>query len=80
MEICIGEPLSLFLDFIMENVMLDLKCNSVFLEHWFSMKVSYSSDQYSISLLDSSFVFLLAHNILARVKLEHIQVVLLLPS
>jgi hypothetical protein len=34
-----------FLDFITENVMLDLKCTSVFLEHWFSLKASYSFDQ-----------------------------------
>jgi hypothetical protein len=45
-----------FLDFIMENVMLDLNVlrlsgTLVFL------KDSYSSDHYSISLLDSSFVY-----------------------
>jgi hypothetical protein len=29
----------------LENVMLDIKCTSVLLEHWSSLKVAYSFDQ-----------------------------------
>jgi hypothetical protein len=45
-----------FLDFITESVMLDLNVLRSFWNTGILLKASYSSDQYSISLLDSSFV------------------------
>jgi hypothetical protein len=45
-----------FLDFIMESVMLDLIVLRSLWNTGILLKASYSSDQYSISLLDSSFV------------------------
>jgi hypothetical protein len=45
-----------FLDFITENVMLDLNVLRSFWNIGILLKASYSSDQYSISLLDSPFV------------------------
>jgi hypothetical protein len=47
-----------FLDFIMESVILDLNVLRSFWNTGILLKASYSSNQYSISLLDSSFVSL----------------------
>jgi hypothetical protein len=67
-----------FLDFIMENVMLELKVLRSFWNTSFSLKDSYRYDQYSASFIGFIFCFLLAHNIVARLKMEHIHVELLL--
>jgi hypothetical protein len=45
-----------FMDFITENVMLDLIVLRFFWNTGILLKASYSSDQYSISLLYSSFI------------------------
>jgi hypothetical protein len=66
-----------FLDFITKNIMLDLNILRSVMEHWFSLKASYSSDHYNISWSNS---IVLAHDIVARLKLKHIQVALLLSS
>jgi hypothetical protein len=55
-EIDIGESLP-FSRLHHEECNARFQCTSVFLENWFSLKASYSSDHYSISQLDSTLLF-----------------------
>jgi hypothetical protein len=59
-----------FLEFIIENAMLDLNVLWYVMEHWFSLKASCSSDHYYGQI--RHLCFLLAHDIMARLKLKHI--------
>jgi hypothetical protein len=47
-----------FLEFITKNIILDLNVLRSVMEHWFSLKASYSSDHYSISWSISTLMFL----------------------
>ena len=70
-----------FLDFIMENVILDLNVLWYVMEHWFSLKALCSYDHYNIYHgRIQHLCFLQAHDIVAKLKLKHIQVALLLSS